>query len=98
MEEERENVCRISTIGLLNTTTSEENMFYDLDLIREKSYFYALNSSTLLNESNMIATLESQIEQKKKEWLTKISYRLYSTDYENNFGYCVNRTSKVQGE
>ena len=98
MVEERENVCRISTIGLLDTKTSEEKMFYDLDLIREKSYFYALNKSTLLNESNMVSTLEAQIEEKKEKWLTKISYRLYSTDYENDFGYCVQRTSKVQGE
>ena len=96
--EERENVCRISTIGLLDAETSEEKMFYDLDLIREKSYFYALNSSTLLNESNMVSTLEDQIEEKKEKWLTKISYRLYSTDYENDFGYCVQRTSKIQGE
>ena len=73
-------------------------MFYDLDLTRQKSYFYALNKSTLLNESNMISTLENQIEEKKEKWLTKISYRLYSTDYENDFGYCVQRTSKVQGE
>jgi len=98
MVEERENVCRISTIGLLDTETSEEKVFYDLDLVREKSYFYALNKDTLLNESNMVSTLESQVEEKKKEWLTKISYRLYSTEYENNFGFCVNRTSKVQGE
>jgi hypothetical protein len=98
MVEERENVCRISTIGLLDTETSEEKLFYDLDLVREKSYFYALNKNTLLNESNMVATLEGQIEEKKKEWLTNISYRLYSTDYESNFGYCVSRTSKVQGE
>lgn len=96
--EEREEVCRISTIGLLDTDTSEEKMFYDLDLVREKSYFYALKKETLLNESNMIAKLEGQVEEKKKEWLTKISYRLYSTEYENNFGFCVNRTSKVQGE
>ena len=98
MVEERENVCRISTIGLLDVETSEEKMFYDLDLIREKSYFYALRESRLLNESNMVSTLETQIEEKKEKWLTKISYRLYSTEYENDFGYCVQRTSKVQGE
>jgi len=98
MLEEREDVCRIATIGLLDTETSEEKMFYDLELIREKSYFYALNKDTLLNESNMVSTLESQVEEKKKEWLTKISYRLYSTEYENNFGFCTDRTSKVQGE
>tara|TARA_Y100000389_G_scaffold24836_1_gene21561 strand:+ start:24732 stop:25562 length:831 start_codon:yes stop_codon:yes gene_type:complete len=98
MVEEREEVCSISTIGLLDTETSEEKRFYDLDLVREKSYFYALRNESLLNESNMIATLEGQVEEKKKEWLTKISYRLYSTEYENNFGFCINRTSKVQGE
>jgi len=98
MVEERENVCRISTIGLLDAETSVERAFYDLDLVREKSYFYALRQERLLSESSVIPDLESQIEEKKEKWLTKISYRLYSTDYESSFGYCVHRTSKVQGE
>jgi len=96
--EEREPVCRLSTIGLLDPETSEEKMFYNFDLIREKSYFYALNKSRLLNESNLISTIENHIEEKKEKWLTNFSYRLYSTDYENDFGYCIHRTSKVQGE
>ena len=96
--EDRDPVCRISTIGLLDSETSEEKMFYDFDLIREKSYFYAFTQSRLLNESNLIEDIESQIEKKKETWLTKISYRLYSTEYEADFGYCLYRTSKVQGE
>jgi len=96
--EDRDPVCRISTIGLLESETSEEKMFYDFDLIREKSYFYAFTQGRLLNESSLIEDIESQIEEKKEKWLTKISYRLYSTEYEDDFGYCLYRTSKVQGE
>lgn len=94
----KDNVCRISTIGMLDTDTSEEKMFFDLDLIREKSYFYAMREERLLNETNMIQALEEKLEEKKTEWLTNFSYRLYSTEYETDFGFCIHRTSKVQGE
>lgn len=96
--EEKENVCRISTVGLLDPTNSEESVFYDLDLVREKEYFYALNNARLLSESSLVAEIENSMEQKKENSLTKISYRLYSTEYETEFGYCRFRTSKVQGE
>lgn len=96
--EEKENVCRISTIGLLDITNSEEKVFYDLDLVREKEYFYALSNSKLLSESNLVAEIEESMQHKKENSLTKISYRLYSTEYETEFGYCRFRTSKVQGE
>jgi hypothetical protein len=96
--EEKENVCRISTVGLLDPASSEEKIFYDLDLVREKEYFYALSNDRLLSESNLVAEIEDNMQQKKENSLTKISYRLYSTEYETEFGYCRFRTSKVQGE
>ena len=85
-------------MGLLDPETSEEKPFYDLDMVREKSYFYAFRNDRLLNESDLIGKLEGQVEEKRDKWLTRISYRLYSTEYENNFGYFLSRTSKVQGE
>ena len=96
--EEGSPVCRISTIGLLEPRTSEEKMFYNFDLVKEKSYFYAFRKAELLNESSLVSTLEEQIEGKKEKWLTCISYRLYSTEYENDYGYCTHSTSKVQEE
>lgn len=98
MKENREDVCRITSIGLLETSNSKESMFFELDLIREKDYYYALTNSKLLSESNIIAEIEEKMQTKKESPLTKISYRLYSTEYEKDFGFCIHRTSKVQGE
>ena len=94
--DERIEVSRICTVGLLNPETSEEKMFYDLELAREKSYFYAFHKDKLLKESNLIGAIEDQIDEKKEEWLTRISYRIYSTEYEGDYGYTTHRTSKVQ--
>ena len=94
--EERDEVSRISTIGLLDPELSEEKIFYNFDFVREKSYFYAFRNERLLKESNLINVIEDQIEDKKEEWLTKISYRIYDTEYQNDYGYCIHRTSKVQ--
>ena len=94
--EQKENICTISTIGLLDIHTSEETMFFDLDLVREKDYMYAFSQEKLRENSNLIPQIETKMESKSEDWLTKISYRLYSTEYNSDFGYCVFRTSKVQ--
>jgi hypothetical protein len=67
-------------------------------MVREKSYFYAFKKDRLLNESDLIGKLEGQVEEKREKWLTRTSYRLYSTEYEESFGYFLCRTSVVQGE
>tara|TARA_R110002012_G_scaffold288945_1_gene481838 strand:- start:9728 stop:10573 length:846 start_codon:yes stop_codon:yes gene_type:complete len=95
---QREDVCTISTIGLLDVETSEETLFFELDMIREKDYMYTFNRNRLLENSNIISLIEAKMEKKTEAWLTNISYRLYPTEYDSDFGYCVFRTSKVQGE
>ena len=87
---------RIKTIGILNPDTSEEKMFYPLQLTREKNYFYAFRNDLLVTESNIIKKIEDKLETKKEKWLTSLSYRLYASSYEYDLGYCVFSTSKVQ--
>jgi len=96
--EDKDDVCAITTIGILDPETSKEQMLFDLDLIREKDYQYALRNSVLMSESKVIPTIEGHMEEKTETWLTKISYRIYSTEYETDYGYVMYRTSKVQGE
>ena len=98
VSEERQNVCRLETIGLLDTASSQEKLFYEFDLIREKDYLYALKQDELLSESSLIRDIERHMTTKKENNLTKISYRLYSTEYQDNFGFCIFRTSKAQEE
>jgi len=89
---------RIRTIGILDPQTSEEKMFFDLDMIKEKRYFYAFRKELLAEDSGLLKNIETKLEAKKETWLTSMTYRLYVSSYDKDYGYCVHLTSKVQEE
>jgi hypothetical protein len=91
------DVNRIATIGVMNFETGEENLFYPLDLIREKTYYYAINRERLENDGSLIKKIKSQVKSKITEH-TRVSYAVYPTDYEDDHIFCKAYTSKVQLE
>jgi len=91
------DVNRIATIGALNFETGEENLFYPLDLVREKTYYYAINRSKLETDGSLIKKIKNQVKSKITEH-TRVSYAVYPSDYEDDYVFCKAYTSKVQLE
>ena len=88
-------VCRISTIGNVDVSTGEEKLFFSLDLIREKVYYYAISREKLKTDGTLSKKIKEQVKS-KIEGNQKVSYGIYATDYEDDYAYCVAYTSKVQ--
>ena len=88
-------VCRISTIGNVDVATGEEKMFFSLDLIREKVYYYAIGRKKLETDGSLLKKIKEQVKSKAKS-NQKVSYGIYETDYEDDYAFCVAYTSKVQ--
>ena len=91
------DVNRIATIGVMNFETGEENLFYPLDLVREKTYYYAINRNKLETDGTLIKKIKNQVKSKITEH-TRVSYAVYPTDYEDDYVFCKAYTSKVQLE
>lgn len=91
------DVNRIATIGVMDFETGEENLFYPLDLVREKTYYYAINKEKLENDGSLIKKIKTQVKAKIDEH-TRVSYAVYPTDYDNDYVFCKAYTSKVQLE
>ena len=90
-------VSRLSTIGILDSNTGEEKMFFDLDFSREKVYYYAINSDRLEKDGELFKNIKEQVRSRKSE-NTKVSYGVFSTSYEHDYGYCISHSSFVQGQ
>tara|TARA_R110000824_G_scaffold102748_4_gene244515 strand:+ start:335 stop:1186 length:852 start_codon:yes stop_codon:yes gene_type:complete len=90
-------VNRIATIGVVNFETGKENLFYPLDLVREKTYYYAINRNKLETDGSLIKKIKAQVKSKITEH-TRVSYAVYPTDYEDDYVFCKAYTSKVQLE
>jgi len=86
---------RISTFGFLNVDTGEEKLFFPLDNIREKRYYYAIPQKKLENESNLFRKIVNQVKENLTK-TTKVSYGIYSTDYDESYVYIECFSSRIQ--
>lgn len=94
---EPHEVSRLSTFGLVDCEIGEEKMFFDLDFPREKVYYYAINEEKLEKDGALFKRIKDQVRGKKSED-TKVSYGVFSTSYEHDYGYCVTHSSFIQGQ
>jgi len=86
---------RIYTVGIFDTQKNEEKMFFSLDNSRNKCYIYGVSEEKLKTDKKLMNKIKKQIESKKEENLD-ISYAIYSTDYEYDVGYVIERTPIIQ--
>ena len=86
---------RIVTIGLFDVEKNEEKMFFSLDNSREKCYIYSISEEKLKTDKELFRRLKNQIKLKSKENVN-ITYAVYSSDYEQDFGYIIERTPHIQ--
>jgi hypothetical protein len=87
-------ISRIVSYGLVNFETGEENLFFELDNVREKVYYYAINEKKLREQGDIHKRVIAQVKENAKN--TKTTYGVYPTQYEQDYVYCVAYSSIVQ--
>ena len=88
-------INRIVTFGLVDLNTSEEKPFFDLAYPREKIIYYAINKKTLENDGTLYRKIKEQVKQLSGDKLN-VSYKIFSTTYENDYVYCMSYASFIQ--
>jgi len=87
---------RISTFGVVECDSGEEKLFYDIDFPREKVYYYAINQEQLEKDGSLFKKIKQQVKKQAEEEKLKVSYGVFSTDYEQNYAYCITSASFIQ--
>jgi len=88
--------ARISTFSLLNYETSEEKMFFNLDMPREKRYYYGVPEKTLQTDGSLLKKIMEQLKNLKRHDKMKVSYGVFSTNYDVPYVYGLSSSSLVQ--
>jgi len=88
---------RISTIGFVEPKKNVDKMFFSLDNVTDRVYYYAYNKMKLETENNLFGEIKNSLKRKMEPGV-RVSYGIFETDYEQDYIYCVNHTSVVQGE
>ena len=87
-------ISRIISYGLVDFNTGEEKMFFNLDNVREKVYYYAINEKKLREQGDLHKRVIAQVKENAKS--TKTTYGVYPTQYDEDYVYCVAYSSIVQ--
>lgn len=86
---------KISTIGLVDFETGRENMFFPLDEVSNKCYYYAISSDVMEKDYRILKKVNKQIKDNLDEEFEP-SYQIHSTNYDTNFAFAEFWTSEVQ--
>jgi len=87
--------ARISTFSIVDYETGEEKPFYDLQIPREKVFFYSIPKDTLEKETGLLKKIKEQVKNKLDENL-KVSYGIYPNQYDSNYIYSVWHSTLIQ--
>jgi hypothetical protein len=89
-------LCRIRTVGILNMETLEEKWLFDLDVERELCYYMCINQKRLEEEGGLHRKIVGMLKSKPRNAFRKISYAIYETPLEQDFGFVVAHTNTIQ--
>tara|TARA_R110000824_G_scaffold134691_4_gene297700 strand:+ start:4096 stop:4944 length:849 start_codon:yes stop_codon:yes gene_type:complete len=92
----RINTARISTFGLMDMQNNQEKLFFDLDISREKNYYYGIPKKQLEEDENLMEAIQKNIKNNLEHDKIKITYSVYSTDYDELFAYCEKSSTLIQ--
>jgi hypothetical protein len=89
-------INRIRAIAMLDMKNLQENWLFDLDTPRELCYYLCINDKRLATEGGLHKKIVDILKNKPKNAFRKISYAIYETEHEQDFGFCVAHTNVVQ--
>lgn len=93
------NTARITTIGATPwspETEKEENMFFLLDIPREKRYYYAIPQKKLEEDETLMTKIQKQVKNAVEHDRMKVGYAIYSTTYDHPYVYCEGYSTLIQ--
>ena len=70
-------------------------MFFPLDNVRQKRYYFAINKKQLEVDGDINSKIDEYLNQSEEEEIDT-SYGIYPTNYEENFVYCKAYTNSIQ--
>jgi len=89
------DLAKISTLGVIDVESGEEKMFFSLDSISEKCYYYGINQKALETDGKLLRRLTDSINKNSKDEDIKTTFQVHSTTYEQNYGYLIVNTGKT---
>ena len=89
-------INRIRSYGAIDPKNLEEKWFFELDTPRDVCYYICINQETLETDGTLHRRLVDILKNKPRNTFQRVSYAIYETPHQNDFGFCVAYTNVVQ--
>ncbi len=89
-------IQRIRSIGRINPRTLEENWYFELDNSRDVCYYICVSSERLENDGDLHSTIIKHLKNKPRNAFKNVTYAIYESPFETDFGFCVAHTNVIQ--
>ena len=89
-------ISRLVSYGIVDFEKNEEKMFFSLDNVREKVYYYGINEERLREDGTLFKKITEQVKDASEEGTIQTSYGIFSTQYPEPYIYCVAYSSEIQ--
>ena len=96
--EEPGETRRISTVGIYDFEKDEEKLFFSLDNAREACYIYCVGGKRLREDGSLHKTIVSQMTGKITDETKTVSYGVFPTNYETDYGYLLIHSPMIQNQ
>jgi hypothetical protein len=88
--------ARISTFGAFDEAEKKENLFFPLDNIRERVYYYGVPNETLESDGNLLKSITEQVKSSSDKGKIKSSFGIFPTEYDQGYCFTEVHTSFIQ--
>ena len=70
-------------------------MFFSLDNVSDIVYYYTHNKNKLESDFELMNKIKKAVASKKVD-VSRVTYGIFETDYEQDYIYCLNHSSVIQ--
>jgi hypothetical protein len=86
---------RICTVGFFDINSRNEELFYELENIDDKHFYFVINEEKLKTDGSLLKKIKQIILEKSVDNI-KCSYTIHSTKYEQDYCFVAAYTKRVQ--
>ena len=93
---DKDSTKRIYTVGIFDIEKSEEKLFFPLDTVRDMGYIYSISKGKLQTDNDLRKVIRNQMKEKSQDENVKVSFGIFPTDYEKDYGYVLAYSPNIQ--
>jgi len=91
-------VQRIRSIAAISVEDLNEKWYYNLQEERDVAYYLCIANERLETDGKLHSKVIESLKNKPRNAFKNVTYAIYESPYEQDFGFCVAHTNFIQGQ